>query len=338
MDLTTRYLGLSLPHPLVPGASPLVDDLDTVRRLEDAGAAALVMHSLFEEHIGGGPPSSVAPAAPHSARRASVEPGAATSWRQPFSARDADAYLEQLRRVREAVAVPVIASLNGVTTGGWVRYGRLLEQAGADALELNLYVTAMDDEEDGAHVESRSIEIVRAVRASTSVPIAVKVSPFYSAFANFVKKLERAGAAGVVLFNRFYEPDIDVHAVTASRTLRLSDPSELLLRLRWVAALAGRVRLSLAVTGGVHSGADAIKAILAGADTVQLVSALLKRGPEHLAVVRAELVAWLERRGLDSLASVRGALSLAECPDPSAFERANYVELFEARQGARRAR
>ena len=326
MNLATTYLGLALPHPLMPGASPLVDDLDMVRRLEDAGAAAIVMHSLFEEQITA-EEQAAAQVAGHGdsfGEALSYLPGT-----PPF-ALGPDRYLEQLRRIREAVAVPVIASLNGVTASGWLEYARLLEQAGAHALELNVYHVATDPTETAAAVETRVLDVLRAVRATVRIPLAVKLSPFYSALGHLAQELDLLGADGLVLFNRFYQPDIDPEALEVVPALQLSDSSELRLRLRWLAILHGRVRLGLAASGGVHTGLDALKAVMAGAHAVQLVSALLRHGPEHLAVVRADLTHWLEEHEYESLAQARGSMSLLRCPDPAAFERANYLHVLQS--------
>ena len=326
MNLATTYLRLALPHPLMPGASPLVDDLDMVRRLEDAGAAAIVMHSLFEEQITA-EEQAAAQVAGHGdsfGEALSYLPGT-----PPF-ALGPDRYLEQLRRIREAVAVPVIASLNGVTASGWLEYARLLEQAGAHALELNVYHVATDPTETAAAVEARVLDVLRAVRAAVRIPLAVKLSPFYSALGHLAQELDLLGADGLVLFNRFYQPDIDPEALEVVPALQLSDSSELRLRLRWLAILHGRVRLGLGASGGVHTGLEALKAVMAGAHAVQLVSALLRRGPEHLAVVRADLTHWLEEHEYESLAQARGSMSLLRCPDPAAFERANYLHVLQS--------
>ena len=326
MNLATTYLGLALPHPLMPGASPLVDDLDMVRRLEDAGAAAIVMHSLFEEQI-----AAEEQAAVHVAGHGDSF-GEALSYLPgpPPFALGPDRYLEQLRRIGEAVAVPVIASLNGATPGGWLEYARLLEQAGADALELNVYHVATDPAETAAAVEARVLDVLRAVRAAVALPLAVKLSPFYSSLAHLAQQIDLLGADGLVLFNRFYQPDIDPEVLEVVPSLRFSDSSELRPRLRWLAILSGRVQLGLAASGGVHTGLDALKAVMAGAHAVQLVSALLRHGPGHLAVVRADLAHWLEEHEYESLAEARGSMSLQRCPDPAAFERANYLHVLQS--------
>ena len=327
MDLSTTYLGFELPHPFMPGASPLVDDLDTVRRLEDAGASAIVMHSLFEEQIRR---EQVATARFLDAPAESFAEALSYLPTPETFALGPEQYLEQLRRIKRAVRVPVIASLNGSTEGGWLSYARLLEQAGADALELNVYSLATDFDESGEILERRTLQMLAAVKHAVSIPVAVKLSPFYSSLAHFARRLDEYGADGLVLFNRFYQPDLDIEALEVAPTLRLSDPSELLLRLRWLAILSGRIRPSLAITGGVHSAVDAIKAVMAGADAVQVVSALLKNGPDRLRTLRQDLALWLEEHEYDSLAQMKGSLSLLRCPDPAAHERANYMTILQS--------
>ena len=329
MDLSTRYLGFELPHPLMPGASPLVDDMDMVRRLEDSGAAAIVMHSLFEEQISS------------ERREAHLVESHEESFAEAISytpdvgifALGPDEYLEQIQRIRRAVSVPVIASLNGTTPDSWIEYARLIEQAGAHALEINVYYLATDPLEDGEDVEARTLGTADAVKAAVSIPVAVKLSPFFSSFSNLAGKLDKAGADGLVIFNRFYQPDIDIEALDVLPTVRLSDSGDLLLRLRWLAILSGRVRCSLAVTGGVHTAADAIKAVMAGAHAIQMVSALLRRGPEHLRRVREEMSQWMEEHGYDSLRQMQGSMSLANSGNPGALERANYMRILQSWRG-----
>ena len=326
MDLSTTYLGFELPHPLMPGASPLVDDLDTVRRLEDAGAAAIVMHSLFEEQILSEQRDALlfeSFAESHS-EATSYLPDARIFALGP------EEYLEQIQRIRGAVGVPVIASLNGTTPHSWIEYARLIEQAGAHALEVNVYYLATDSLEDGEEVERRTLETVEAVKGSVSIPVAIKLSPFFSSFAHLARRLDEAGADGLVIFNRFYQPDIDVEALDVVPTVRLSDSGELLLRLRWLAVLSGQVHASLAVTGGVHTALDAIKAVMAGAHAVQMVSALLQRGPGHLQRVRAEMADWLEDHGYESLRQMQGSMSLVRSGNPAALERANYMRVLQS--------
>ncbi len=327
MDLRTSYLGLELAHPLMPGASPLVDDLDTVRRLEDAGASAIVMHSLFEEQLTG----------EMLATHAAID-GQSDSFAEALSFLPSpsdfrlgpEEYLEQIRKVKQAVKVPVVASLNGTTLGGWLAYARMMEEAGADALELNVYQLATDPEETSQSIERRTLAMVRAVAGAVMIPVAVKLSPFYTSIANFATQIEEAGADGRVLFNRFYQPDVDIEELEVKTGLRLSDSSELLLRLRWLAILSGKLKASLAVTGGVHSAVDVIKAIMCGADTVQVVSALLRHGPYYLKFILDDLTRWLEEHEVDSLDEIRGNMSLERCPDPRQFERTNYMKVLSS--------
>jgi dihydroorotate dehydrogenase (fumarate) len=326
MDLSTKYLGLELPHPLMPGASPLVDDMGMVRRLEDAGASAIVMHSLFEEQIA----SEQREALLFESHAESNAEAVSYSPAPGMFALGPDEYLEQILRIRAAVSVPVIASLNGTTPQSWIEYARLIEQAGAHALEINVYHLAIDPMENGEDVESRTLQTAEAVKGAVSIPVAVKLSPFYSAFANLARKLDDAGADGLVIFNRFYQPDIDVEALDVLPTVHLSDSGDLLLRLRWLAVLSGRVRASLAVTGGVHTSLDAIKAVMAGAHAIQMVSALLSRGPEHLRRVREEMVQWLEEHGYESLRQMQGSMSLARSGNPAALERSNYMRVLQS--------
>ncbi len=327
MDLSTRYLGFTLPHPFMPGASPLVDDLDMVRRLEDAGAAAIVMHSLFEEQLVG---EQLAHAAYTEAPGESFPEALSYFPQPPAFALGPDEYLEQLRRIKAAVALPVIASLNGREVGGWLAYARLLEQAGADALELNVYDLAVDAGETAAAIEERTLAMVRAVRAAVRIPLAVKLSPFYTALAHFAERLEAAGADGLIVFNRLYQPDIDIEQLEVARSLRLSDSSELLLRITWLAVLSARLRGSLAASGGVHTAVDAVKAVMAGAHAVQMVSALLRHGPEHLRAIRTGVAEWLADHEYESLHQMQGSMNLQRCPDPNAFARLNYVHVLQS--------
>jgi dihydroorotate dehydrogenase (fumarate) len=326
MDLSTQYLGMPLPHPLVAGASPLSDDLDGVRRLEDAGAAAIVLRSLFEEQI----------TREQMAEHMNLDfPGEsfaeAISY---FPSPNAFAlgpvqYLEHLRRAKEAVHIPIVASLNGATPGGWIEYARLMAEAGADALELNLYRIATDPDTTSADIERQAVDTVRAVKQSVTIPVAVKLSSFYTTLAHLARELDGAGADGLVLFNRFYQPDIDPEELAAIRTLHLSDSSDLRLRLHWMAILSGRVRASLAVSGGVHTALDVIKATMAGAHVTQMVSALLMHGPTHLQRVLDGIAAWMTEHEWDSLAEMRGNMSLLKVPDPDAYERANYMLMLQ---------
>lgn len=330
MNLETTYLGMQLAHPFMPGASPLADDLDHARQLEDAGAPAIVMRSLFEEQI----EREVAAVDAHVYRHAEGYAEAQTFFPDPtVFMMGPDRYLEQLRKLRAALAIPVIASLNGTSPGGWLSFAKNIEQAGAHALELNLYAVPTNPDEDAMAVEARAIEVVSAVRAAIRIPLAVKLSPFYSSLPNFARKLENAGANGLVLFNRFYQPDIDPEALDVKRSLHLSDSSELLLRLRWLAVLSGQRNLSLAASGGVHGPLDAIKAVMAGAHAVQMVSALLLHGPERLREIMTGVKAFLEEHEYESLDQMRGNMNLSRCPDPSGYERANYAEILQSWHG-----
>ena len=324
-DLKTRYLGLDLRGPLVAGAGPLTYDLDSVRRLEDAGAAAVVLPSLFEEQI----EQAESFVTEHLDAHEEAFPEATGFWpdAEPF-ALGPDDYLERLRRIRDILEIPVIASLNGSTPGGWLEYARLLQEAGADAIELNLYAAPTADDAPSSEVEERALSVVREVASSVEIPIAVKLSPFYTSFGRLARSMDEAGANGLVLFNRFYQPDLDVEALEARSTLELSTPTELRLRLRWVAQLSGRIGASLAVTGGVHTGLDVVKSIAAGADCVQVVSALLVRGIEHVAVLERELVDWMDEHEYASLDRLRGSLDLSRVPNPGDFERAQYLRVL----------
>jgi dihydroorotate dehydrogenase (fumarate) len=327
MDLTTNYLGLRLPHPIMPGASPLADSLDTVKRLEDAGAAAIVMRSLFEEQITREFEGMVHEMEVHEESFAE----ALSYFPKPDEfVFGSDEYLEQIRRIKQAVKVPVIASLNGVSNTGWVSYAAKIQQAGADALELNSYYVATDPTEAGSEVEGSAIEIVKAVKRAITIPVAVKISPFFSSVANFVRQLDGVGADGIVVFNRFYQPDIDVDALEVVPSLHLSDSSELLLRIRWLAILYGQFKGSLAVSGGVHTGLDAVKSVMAGASAVQMVSRLLQDGPQQLRTVLDNMRHWMEEHEYESLVQMRGSMSLQRSPDPAAFERGNYMRILKS--------
>ncbi|HKQ63280.1 MAG TPA: dihydroorotate dehydrogenase-like protein [Candidatus Polarisedimenticolaceae bacterium] len=327
MDLRTRYLGLDLAHPLMPGASPLVDDMDNVRRLEDAGASCIVMHSLFEEQLVQEELAALHYVEPHEDSFAEALSYVPTTQRFQLGP---DEYLSQIVRIKQAVKLPVIGSLNGTTLGGWLSYAALIEQAGADALELNVYELVSDPDQTAEAVEQRTLKMLQAVRGTLRIPIAVKLSPFYTGLPHFARRLREAGADGLVLFNRFYQPDLDTEALEVVPLLRLSDPGELNLRLRWLAILSGRLDSDLACSGGVHGGIDAVKAIMTGAHAVQVVSALLRRGPQYLATLHAELKHWMEEHEYESVAQMRGSMNLLHCPRPGEFERANYIKLLQS--------
>ena len=326
MELNTTYLGIPLPHPLMVGAGPLADDIDVVKELEDAGAAAIVLRSLYEEEIKG----EQIDAFLHSESHGDSSAEAGSYFPDPELALGPEEYLEHLQRVKDAVDIPVLASLNGSTPGGWLSFAQLLEQAGADALELHLYHAASDAAASGAEVERHAVDIVREVKRGLRIPVAVKLSPLWTAFAHFARQLDAAGADGLVLFTRFHSVDIDVHELEVVRTMGLSSSSDLQMRLRGIAALAGRVKASLAITGGVHTGLDVIKATMAGAHVTQMVSALLRHGPNHLRTVRADLEAWLLENEWNSLDEMRGNMSLERVADPAAYERENFRRMLRS--------
>ena len=326
MDLTTSYLGLKLKNPVMPGASPMAAKLDTVRRLEDAGAAAIMMHSLFEEQITSQQLAEFA----HTENPADSFAEALSFFpRMEDYALGPDRYLEQISKIKESCDIPVIGSLNGTSIGGWTDHARLIQQAGADALELNVYYVATNPDETGVEVEKRTLDILEAVKSSVTIPVAVKLSSYFSSPGNFAKQLDARGAAGVVMFNRFYQPDINIEELEVTPYLELSNSTELRQRLRWIAIIHGHIKADIALSGGVHSCADVIKGIMVGATVVQLVSGLLKQGPTYLAGLLGELTAWLEAHEYESLDQMRGSMSLAHCPDPSVYERANYLKVLQ---------
>jgi dihydroorotate dehydrogenase (fumarate) len=322
VDLSTTYLGLRLANPFMTGASPLADNLDTVRRLEDAGCAAVVLHSLFEEQISQAESGRIHQMDPLDRQFSTVLSYFPESNLYTLGP---DEYLEHLRRIKEAVRVPVIGSLNGTTAEVWLKFATSIEQAGADAIELNMYAVVTEPNQTALAIEADARQIVRDLKQELKIPVAIKISPFYTALANVACELERAGADGMVLFNRFFQPDIDLRHLAVWPRLDLSDSRELLLRLRWTAILRGHLHCSLAVTGGVTTPGDGIKAILAGADAVQLVSTILRHGPSYFGSMREELCRWMETLGISELKDVRGRLSLAKTEAPGAFERAQYI-------------
>jgi dihydroorotate dehydrogenase (fumarate) len=312
-DLRTRWLGLDLPHPLVVGSSPLADTVDGAVRLQDAGAAAIVMRSLFEEQIEGIRPFD----------GCAVEP-------EEFMMGPRD-YVEHVARLKKALRIPVIGSLNGTASGPWLDQAQLIQAAGADAIELNIYALSTDPWDPPQVIERRTVGIVRAVRSMVRIPVSVKLAPFFTSVPYISQEIEEAGAEGIVLFNRFYQPDIDIEKGTLSRSTRLSDSSELLLRLHEAAILFGRFKGSIAVSGGVHTAVDALKAVACGAAAVQLVSVLLKEGIGRLRILRDEMESWMDHHRVASLERYRGSLSLLRCPDPKAWERINYMRTLQTR-------
>jgi dihydroorotate dehydrogenase (fumarate) len=322
MNLTTEYLGLTLRTPLVPSASPLSESLDKIRRLEDAGASAIVLHSLFEEHI-----TFERHWFQHHFTHGTESYAEAITYAPEvdFAAVGPESYLDEIVAAKEATGIPIIASLNGSTLGGWTDYAKRIEEAGADALELNIYWIPTDLELTGAEVELRYRQIVAQVKATVSIPIAVKVSPFFSNTANMAKELVEAGANGLVLFNRFYQPDIDLESLEITPNVLLSTPMAMRLPLRWIAILRGRIAASLAATSGVHRAEDVAKLLLAGADVTMLCSVLLRHGIDQIAVIEREFAEWLERNEYESVEQLKGSMSQKKCADPSAFERAQYI-------------
>jgi dihydroorotate dehydrogenase (fumarate) len=326
-ELVTRYLGLTLGCPLVASASPLCESVDNIRRMEDAGAGAVVLHSLFEEQI--------EVESQHLDRYLSHGTESYAEALTYFPDLHAyrigpDAYLEHVRRAKAAVDIPVIGSLNGVSTGGWITYARKIEQAGADALELNVYYVPTDPDMTGAEVEQIYSDLVRDVRRSVTIPVAVKLGHSFSALANLARRLDEAGADALVLFNRFYLPDFDLENLDVVPRLTLSSSSELLVRLHWAAILYGHVRPDLAITGGVHTAHDVLKAMMAGARVAMMTSALLQHGITHLAAVRAELHQWMESHEYESITQMQGSMSYRSVREPSAFERANYMKVLNS--------
>jgi len=326
MDLTTKYLGLELKNPIVVGACPLCTEIDSITKLADAGAAAIVLPSLFEEEI-------------MAAARAAMEMESAGAGFAEASSYlpnpdgyhiGPGQYLEHLEAAKKAVDIPIIASLNGTSVGGWTNYSKKMEAAGADALELNTYLLPFDADETGADVEQRTIDIVKAVTDAVSIPVSVKLSPFFSSLPNLAKQLGAAGADGLVIFNRFYQPDVDIESLEVVPNLRLSTADELRLRLRWLAVLSAQSDLSLSATGGAHSAVDVIKAVMCGAHSVQLVSALLIHGADHIGRTLEAMEFWLKDHEYTSLEQMQGSLSLAKVENPKAFARANYMKMLDS--------
>jgi dihydroorotate dehydrogenase (fumarate) len=322
MNLKTTYLGLKLRTPLIVSASPLSESLDNLKRMEDAGASAVVLYSLFEEqirreryelHWSTTQGTESYPEALHYL----PEPGELFVGPEP--------YLRHIINAKDAVGVPIIASLNGSTPGGWVRYAKHIEEAGADALELNLYSIPTDLKLSGAELEHQYVEIVRTVRAEITIPLAVKVSPFFTNFANVAKRFVEAGANGLVLFNRFYQPDIELESLEVVPNVFYSTPMAMRLPMRWIAILYDRVGASLAATSGIHRGTDALKMLMAGADVTMLCSVLMRHGIDHIRVIEGEMTNWLREHEYESVDQLKGSLSHKNCPDPGAFERAQYM-------------
>jgi len=323
MDLTTNYLGLKLRSPLVISASPLSEDVGNIRRMEDAGAAAVVLHSLFEEqlrqdrlelnrHLESGTESF--------AEALTYFPDAEEYHLGP------DEYLKHIAAAKKATNIPIIASLNGSSAGGWTSFAKQIQQAGADALELNIYYIPTDMNLTGTEVELTYVEILKSVKAAVSIPVAVKLSPFFSSFANMARRLDAAGANGLVLFNRFYQPDIELESLEVKPNILLSTPMAMRLPLRWIALLYEKLNASLAATSGIHRASDVLKMLMAGADVTMLCSTIIRHGIPQIAMIERDLVDWLEEHDYESVSQLRGSLSQKNCAEPAAFERAQYMK------------
>jgi len=327
IDLSTTYLGLKLKNPLVASSSPMCQDVGNVRRMEDSGAAAVVLQSLFEEQIeieSDELDRAYTESSGLYAEAITQMPEMTGHYVGP------EGYLKHIRKSKEAVRIPVIASLNGTTAGGWMKYAGEMEQAGADALELNIYYIPVDPNITSEQVEQKYIDLVREVKSKVRIPVAVKLGPYFSSMANMAMKLDAAGADGLVLFNRFYQPDYDLEALEVVPNLILSTPHELLLRLHWIAVLYGNLKADMALTGGVHSATDVIKAMMAGARVAMMTSALLKRGISYLDTLSTELLVWMGEHEYDSIRQMQGSMSRNAVPQPQAFERANYMKVLRS--------
>ena len=334
IDLSTEYLGLKLKNPLVPSSSPLTGDLDSARELEDAGASALILPSLFEESI-----LASEAAAARFLLEQDIGFGEAGSFLpipdDSIYQSELDEYLHYIQTLKSSLSIPVIASLNGISTEGWTRYGQQLQESGADALELNVYYVAADIFESGAAVEARYLKVLRELKQHVTVPVTMKLSSQFSSVGHFVRSLQEAGAQGVSLFNRFYQPDIDLLTREVVPTISLSSSYENLLRIHWVATLFGKVDLSLAVTGGVHTAEDALKALMAGADVTHLCSVLLKHGPQALAAIEQGMREWMMEHEYESVQQFKGSVCRERAIDPSAYDRANYVQVMHSHRSAK---
>ena len=329
MNLSTTYLGLALQHPVVPSASPLSQSLDGIRQLEDAGAPAIVMYSLFEEQIEG-----ESHLLDHYLSYGTESFAEALTYFPEMDTYNVgpDRYLDLIRQAKAAVDIPIIGSLNGVSTGGWVEYARHIAEAGANALELNIYHIATDPLMSSAEVEENYLDVVRAVKAEVAIPVAVKVGPYFSSFANMALRLAEAGADGLVIFNRFYQPDFDLEQLTVTPNLVLSGPHELRLPLRWTAILSGRVPVDIAITSGVHGHEDVLKGLMAGAKVTMMASELLRHGVKRINEIVILMRHWMEEHEYESVVQLQGSMSQQNVADPAAFERANYMKVLQSWQ------
>jgi dihydroorotate dehydrogenase (fumarate) len=323
MDLTTRYLGMTLRSPLVPSASPLSDDIANIKRMEDAGAGAVVLYSLFEEQL-----SREQESLHHHLMYGTESFAEALTYLpEPSEFRlGPQEYLEHIRKAKEAVKIPIIASLNGMSIGGWVDHAKKIQQAGADALELNIYYIPTETDRTSMEIEQTYIDILKAVRSVVSIPVAVKLSPFFTNLANMAKRLDQAGAGALVLFNRFYQPDMDLETLDVKTNVLLSTPQALRLPMRWIAILYGRVKANLAATSGIHSASDVLKVLMAGADVAQICSVLLRNGIDHMKKMENEMCEWLTEHDYESIQQLQGSVSQKNSSDPTSFERAQYMK------------
>ncbi len=328
MDLKTKYLGLELKNPIVPSASPLTVNVDHVKRMEDYGAAAVVMYSLFEEQI----IQEQKELDTFLAQGTEEFAEALSYFPEPdeFHNANAEGYLEQIRKLKEAVDIPIIASLNGVSNGGWMQYSKKIEEAGADALELNIYYIPTDPDMTAQQVEQMYIDDLKAVKQSVKIPVAVKLSPYFTAFANMAKKLDEAGADGLVLFNRFYQPDIDLETLDVVYDLEFSTSYELRLPLRWIAILYGKIKANMAATSGIHTAEDVLKAVMVGADVAMIASVLFQKGPQHIERMLNDIQSWMEAHDYESIEQMKGSMSLKALRQPTAYMRANYMKVLQS--------
>ena len=327
IDLSTTYLGLKLKNPLVASSSPMCEDVANIRRMEDAGASAVVLHSLFEEQI----ELESDELERFIMEGSELSPEAVTHFPELTGrVMGPEQYLTHIVKCKKAVNIPVIASLNGTTTGGWIGYAKQMEEAGADALELNIYHIPVDPNRTGEQVEQQYIDLVRAVKKEVRIPVAVKLGPYFSSMANMARQLDAAGADGLVLFNRFYQPDYNLESLEVVPNLILSNSHELFLRLHWIAVIYGTVKADLALTGGVHTAADVVKSMMAGARIAMMTSALLKRGISYLDTLSTELLIWMGEHEYDSIRQMQGSMSRNAVPQPGAFERANYMKVLSS--------
>jgi dihydroorotate dehydrogenase (fumarate) len=322
MDLTTRYLGLNLRTPLVPSASPLSNEIDNIKKMEDAGASAVVLHSLFEEQVRGEQDA----VQHHMMYGTDSFPEALTFFPKPTEfINGPEEYLGKIRKAKEAAGIPIIASLNGTAIGGWIDYAKEIQQAGADALELNIYSVSTELDRTSVEVEQDYIDIAKAVKSVVAIPVAVKLSPYFSNMANLAKRLDRTGVNGLVLFNRFYQPDVNLDSLEVQTSIHLSSPHEMRLPLRWIAILYGRIKANLAATSGIHSAADVLKMLMVGADVTMLCSILMKEGIDVIRQIETEMSDWLAEHDYQSVSQLQGSMSQKYVADPSAFERAHYM-------------